>query len=132
MNRISLIGILERLKAITNSQSDSELARTLGISAQTLSTWKVRNSIPYKMLLELALNRGLSLDWLLLGEGEQQRAASPSPATPTQPWEAELLDAVRRLAPADVQTVHTYAQDKLRLQQLEFQLNELRRLHCGH
>lgn len=125
MNKTSVIGVLARLKAITNSRSDSELAKTLGISAQTLSSWKVRDSIPYPMLLELAVHQGFSLDWLILGEGDRQRTAPSDPATPTEPWEADLLEQLRTLAPNDIQAICSYADDKLRLQQLQRQLDEL-------
>ncbi|MFB4394504.1 MULTISPECIES: helix-turn-helix domain-containing protein [unclassified Pseudomonas] len=126
MNKVSIIGVLARLKVITNSRSDSELARALGISAQTLSSWKVRDSIPYSMLLELALNQGFSLDWLILGEGHRQRTAAPDTATPAAPWEADLLEQLRALAPTDIQAIRSYADDKLRLQQLQRQLDELK------
>ncbi|MGE7993519.1 helix-turn-helix domain-containing protein [Pseudomonas sp. NPDC089554] len=132
MNKASVIGVLARLKAITNSRSDSELARTLGISAQTLSSWKVRDSIPYPMLLELAVDKGLSLDWLILGVGERQRSAPPDTSATTEPWEANLLEQLRTLAPTDIQAICSYAHDKLRLQQLQHQLDELKSSRSKH
>ncbi|WP_232109523.1 helix-turn-helix domain-containing protein, partial [Pseudomonas juntendi] len=66
-----LAAVLTRLKLLTGAQSDADLSRALSVSPQTLSSWKVRDSIPYSLCIEIARQHACSLDWLLLGHGEQ-------------------------------------------------------------
>lgn len=78
--------VLNRLKAALNIKRDGDLAEVLGVSASTLSGWKGENSIPYARLDAVSRERGLSLDYLLHGDGPQQRAAhiaeAPAPYAP--------------------------------------------------
>ncbi len=127
MSNDALSDILERLKQITACQTDSALSRALGISPQTLSSWKVRASVPYALCVELAIRHDLSLDWLLLGKEPRLPPSSPAEARshiedePT----AHLLERLRLLEPADLQAIASSVDDKLRLRQLERQLEAL-------
>ncbi|MDH1551982.1 helix-turn-helix domain-containing protein, partial [Pseudomonas juntendi] len=49
-----LAAVLTRLKLLTGAQSDADLSRALSVSPQTLSSWKVRDSIPYSLCIEIA------------------------------------------------------------------------------
>lgn len=115
-----LAAVLTRLKLLTGAKSDAELSRALSISPQTLSSWKVRDSIPYSLCIDIARQHACSLDWLLLGQAKQ---------TTTGPdhvdWECDMLERLRTLSPNDRQSILLFIKDKQRIQQLEQQLSEL-------
>lgn len=66
--------ILDRLRIccdqLRSGRRDVDLCKFLRISASTLSTWKARGTIPYEVCVEVARRNGVSLDWLLMGQGE--------------------------------------------------------------
>ncbi|MFV3382682.1 MULTISPECIES: helix-turn-helix domain-containing protein [Pseudomonas] len=129
MSTPSLSAILHRMKSLTGATTDAELSKALGISPQTLSSWKIRESIPYALCMEFAQEHGLSLDWLLLGDGQQNRTSSaPLSHEHQQAWEADLLEQLRALSALDLQAIRASVQDKLRISQLERRLEEL--THC--
>ena len=71
--------VLERLKLQLDVDSDRELAKALGVAASTLSSWRQREVVPYAICVDVALERGVNLDWLVLGrerEGIDQNAAA--------------------------------------------------------
>ncbi|AYG45822.1 transcriptional regulator [Pseudomonas sp. Leaf58] len=115
-----LASVLARLKLLTATESDAELARALSISPQTLSSWKVRDSIPYSLCVDVARQYACSLDWLLLGSSQQHRTCQDEEA-----WERDTLERLRTLSLPDRQTVLLLIQDKQRIQQLEQQLRRL-------
>ncbi|WP_426811207.1 helix-turn-helix domain-containing protein [Pseudomonas sp. WOUb67] len=117
-----LAAVLTRLKLLTGAQSDADLSRALSISPQTLSSWKVRDSIPYSLCIEIARQHACSLDWLLLGEVEQRPARQGETG-----WEFDMLDRLRTLSPCDRQAILLLIKDKQRIRQLEQQLSELTR-----
>jgi len=111
--------VLARLKLLMGCETDAELSRALAISPQTLSSWKVRDSIPYSICIEIARQHACSLDWLLLGEPVQHRKAKKDD------WEWDMLERLRTLSADDRQAVLLLIQDKQRIQQLEQQLSAL-------
>ncbi|WP_332730082.1 helix-turn-helix domain-containing protein [Pseudomonas sp. ESBL2] len=115
-----LAEVLTRLKLLTGANTDAELSRALSVSPQTLSSWKVRESIPYSLCIDIAKKHACSLDWLLLGHAEHN-AAGPSDAG----WECEMLERLRTLSHSDRQAILLFIKDKQRIQQLEQQLSEL-------
>lgn len=122
MSTHRLAAVLARMKYLTAAQTDADLSRALSVSAQTLSSWKVRDSIPYALCVELARQHGCSLDWLLLGEPPVSAAALDDTS-----WEADVLQRLRTLPHTDRQAILLFVQDKQRIQQLEQQLSELSR-----
>jgi len=64
--------IIERMKQVTETKTDLELAAVLGIRSNTISTWRKRQSIPYEHLDHLAQAKSIPLDWLL-DEGSAKR-----------------------------------------------------------
>lgn len=108
--------VLARLKQLTGANTDVQLARSLDISPQTLSSWKVRQSIPYSLCVDLANVHGCSLDWLLLG--------NPPPGKSDDGWENDMIERLRSLTPADRHATLLYIQDKQRLQELEQRLDQ--------
>jgi hypothetical protein len=67
---ISFSDVIERAVAIAGVKNQSELAEYLGMSSGDMSNRKKRGSLPYDRLVGLALSRNVSLDWLIMGEGE--------------------------------------------------------------
>lgn len=120
--------VLARLKLITNSTSDTSLSSALGISPQTLSSWKGRESIPYAICVDIAELHGISLDWLLTGTGPQLRVnylTSLAHSTDNSPWETELLNQLRSLSQTDQLAIRVAVQEKKRILELERQLEAL-------
>ena len=120
MNSNLFAAVLSRLKLITGSSTDVQLARSLEVSPQTLSSWKVRQSIPYSLCVDLARKQGCSLDWLLLGERDGK-----GPEQTQESWESDVLTRLRELSHADRQAVLLHIEDKQRLRQLEQQVQQL-------
>jgi septal ring factor EnvC (AmiA/AmiB activator) len=117
--------IIARLKQITATSTDSGLSERLGVSPQTLSSWKGRERMPYSVCIDLAEQHGISLDWLLTGAGPMRRTlecqASPSQADTEQ----RMLAIFRTLTAADQQFVQQMAQERQRLRDLEQRLDRL-------
>lgn len=63
--------LVERLKAYFQVDTDYALAEKLGVKANTISTWKNRDTIDYPLILAKCDN--VNLNWLLSGEGEMLR-----------------------------------------------------------
>lgn len=121
--------IIARLKQITATSSDSALSERLGVSPQTLSSWKGRERMPYSICIDLAEQHGISLDWLLTGFGAVQRASAQSTATHTAeaagPAEQRMLTIFRTLGVGDQQLIEHLAQERLRIRDLERRLDAL-------
>lgn len=136
MSTNGFAAVLRRMKLITATNTDSELSSALALSPQTLSSWKIRNSIPYSLCVNLAACHDVSLDWLILGEGPQQRACSNNAAViddGTENWESRLLNQLRALGPQDRQAIAKAVEEKQRFRQLERQVEEMsRQLYAGH
>lgn len=60
--------IINKLSEYYCNGNDSEFARKLGITPQTLSNWKARNTIDYDLIYTKCEN--LNADWLLSGNGK--------------------------------------------------------------
>lgn len=61
--------ILERMKAAAGMKSDSEIARFLGVTPQAIYKFKKQGKLPADMVVNFAIDAGLSLDWLVFGIG---------------------------------------------------------------
>lgn len=58
--------ILDRAKASFGLSTDTQLAEALGVSPQTLSNWRKRNSLDFELLLTKCENT--DLNWLVKGD----------------------------------------------------------------
>lgn len=126
MSRNGCAVVVHRLKQATGTSSDAALAKVLDISPQTLSSWKSRDRIPYALCVDLALRKGVSLDWLLLGEGGPLRVTSRAMPEPDEDGHSRLIDRLLALSPSDLQTVALIIEDKHRIRHLEQCLAELK------
>lgn len=65
--------VLTRVAAAADVKNDAALARALGVSPQTLSSWRKRGTVPHEAVAAFAADNGFSLDYLLLGKGPSRR-----------------------------------------------------------
>ncbi|WP_050562106.1 helix-turn-helix domain-containing protein [Pseudomonas sp. GM74] len=121
--------VLARLKQITGTKTDASLSSALQISPQTLSSWKGRDSTPYSLCVDIAQARGISLDWLLLGEGPMLRQtplnAPANVAQTATTQESTILSLWRLLDENDRCAIQNALEEKRRLRDLETQLSEM-------
>ena len=115
--------VLDRLKHLMAAPNDAALAKALGISPQTLGSWRARASIPYALCMDLARTDGISLDWLLLGRG----AMVPEPqALMADDALVAILATLQGLDAQDQEHVHRVALDRKLLRQLQREVASLR------
>lgn len=128
MSSSKSIEILGRLKKITRVKTDSGLSEVLGVSPQTLSSWKGRDRIPYSVCMEVAHARGVSLDWLFGGRGPMLLQA-PQPMVESlgrlTECEKELVLMFRVLNRSDQRAVYKVIEEKQQLQRLNRKVKEL-------
>lgn len=120
--------VLTRLKLITGTSTDAALSLALQISPQTLSSWKGRDSTPYAICIDIAQDRGISLDWLLLGEGPILRNVATNAPDITQEGttrEHTILALWRLLDEDDRCAIQNALEEKRRLRDLELKLAEV-------
>ena len=123
-NRV--LAVLTRLSRVLEAANDTELARMLGTTSSTISSWKARNSIPYAKCEEIAEDRGINLDWLLTGNGEMLRGATCQPSSSNlSPKEEALLAMFNELSEDDQREICRLAEDKKRLRDMSKQIEEL-------
>ena len=115
--------VLDRLKHLMAASNDAALAKALGISPQTLGSWRARASVPYALCMDLARTDGISLDWLLLGRG----AMVPEPqALMADDALVAILATLQGLDAQDQEHVHRVALDRKLLRQLQREVASLR------
>ena len=120
--------VLARLKQVTGTKTDASLSSALQISPQTLSSWKGRDSTPYSLCVDLAQTRGISLDWLLLGEGPILRQVQTDACAIDQESttrENTILTLWRMLDEDDRCAIQNALEEKRRLRDLELKLSEM-------
>lgn len=61
------------MKHVTDTKSDTAFARAIGIRQSSVSAAKERQSIPPAWAVQIAETHGVSIDWLMFGEGSQAR-----------------------------------------------------------
>lgn len=65
---------IERMRWAGKLKNDSAIARVVGVTPQALSNYKKKGEIPSDLVLRYSNIFGLSLDWLITGEGEMYRS----------------------------------------------------------
>ena len=72
--------VVERMRDVMGVANDAQLGRALGLRESAPGNWRARNSVPYRQCVEIAADRGVSLDWLLLGRGARGYGIGEAPA----------------------------------------------------
>lgn len=70
--------VIARMCQAAGVTSEAQLARALGKAKNTVSTWKARGSVPVASCEQVSRDRGVSLDWLLTGQGEMRLGEGPA------------------------------------------------------
>lgn len=73
MNKKDSGAVVDRLQAVFGAKDDTELSYAMGQKRSTVGNWRNRGTIPYTECVRVAEVRGVSLDWLLTGEGPMFR-----------------------------------------------------------
>lgn len=60
--------IINELKKYLNIKTDTKFAEFLGIKQNTISSWKLRNSLDYDLIISKCDN--INANWLITGKGE--------------------------------------------------------------
>ncbi|WP_228141669.1 LexA family transcriptional regulator [Marinobacter sp. X15-166B] len=58
------------MKELLGMERDKDIATYFGVNPQMIYNWKARGTIPLDQCVQLRFEKGVSLDWLLLGLGE--------------------------------------------------------------
>jgi hypothetical protein len=119
--------VLDRLHLVFGVKNDSQLCGALEVNRSTVGSWISRDSVPYAICVNVAEAMGVSLDWLLAGEGPMLRGegAIAAPSAPGNPREEALLALFRELDEGGQREIQSAAEEKKRLSSLEQRLAEL-------
>ncbi|MDT4868198.1 Bacteriophage CI repressor helix-turn-helix domain protein [compost metagenome] len=129
----SAAAVLDRLQKVLGVKNDTQLGEALQVNRSTVGNWRNRDSVPYTICVDAAIEHGVSLDWLLTGEGEMPRHATDRlsssgaeySAFEMSPREMAILELFRELDEADQREIQRVAEEKKRLTSLEQRLAEL-------
>lgn len=67
INDVTFNEIMMRIQSVTNTKTQVELAKFLGIRQSSISDAKKRRAIPAEWLIKLLKNKNTNPDWILLG-----------------------------------------------------------------
>ena len=68
--------ILDRIKVILGFAQDKDVAGYFGVSPTSVYNWRKRGTIPYEECVRISVDKGVSLDWLILGAGSEGEGES--------------------------------------------------------
>lgn len=86
--------IIRRMRQVYDVKHDTELALALGLSKAAPSNWRQRNSPPYEVCVDIARNKGISLDWLIFGVGDMRLGVRG-----TEPTDPPMVDVANDPSP---------------------------------
>lgn len=81
---VNYTDIIERMRWAGKLKNDSAVARTLGVTPQALSNYKKRGEMPTDLVLRFSGIYGLSVDWLITGQGQMYNASLKSGESPVE------------------------------------------------
>lgn len=62
--------LINRMKDVLGVAMDKDVAEHFGINQASVTNWRKRGTIPIDQCIQLRQEKGVSLDWLVLGLGE--------------------------------------------------------------
>mgnify|MGYP001305361341 FL=1 len=85
--------VMGRLLTASNSRNDSELARALGITPQSVSGARKRGEVPPAWIQSYAEKTGVCSDWLFFGRGPMRLGETPPAPQPeaSAPCDVDLI-----------------------------------------
>ena len=81
---VSYSEIIERMRWAGKLKNDSAVARVLSVTPQALSNYKKRGEMPTDLVLRFSGIYGLSVDWLITGEGDMYRPGGHAAGAETE------------------------------------------------
>lgn len=88
---VSMAVVLDRIGVYLKTKSDAEIGRALGKNenpSQYVNNWRRRGTIPWEELFNFSQREGVSFDWLLTGEKENDFMCK---------WDEKSREACRKL-----------------------------------
>lgn len=64
--------IINRMKSVLGVSMDKEVAEYFEIKQASVTNWRKRGTIPVDQCMQMAARKGVSLDWLIMGEGDDR------------------------------------------------------------
>lgn len=127
MGNKSAGAVLDRLQIVYEVKNDSQLCDSIDTPRATLGNWRNRDSVPYSLCVSVAESKGISLDWLLTGEGAMHRSTDEvrSVEPVNSPKEEAILALFRSLDENGQRDIQSAAEEKKRLRDMAQQLTEI-------
>lgn len=92
--------IVDTIETELGIATDTDLAEFLGVSKATISSWRRRNSIPFEVIVYLALKGSIDITYVLFQRGRLSGFTSPSESLEDADLQRELIaTALARAAP---------------------------------
>lgn len=124
------MSISDRLKFVLEKQglNITDAATKCDIPYRSMQNYLRSERDPnIEALIKIQTHLGISMDWLLTGEGPMQRQA-PNPEATLSSQEAAVLAMFRSLDEGGQREIQQVAEEKKRLRDVEQQIRELRAL----
>jgi hypothetical protein len=125
MNNLSAKSVLDRLQKALGVKSDSALSRLLGVNRATLGNWRTRDSVPYSICVNYSIDKGISLNWLLAGQGNMLLNVSGQSAEALSVDHTYLIELFDALSEEQQQVALQLMSEKKRLSDLEKAVEDL-------
>jgi len=97
--------VIAKLKEVVGCRTDVELAKALGTSSSTISTWKARQAIPYELIARVAEERHVPFTWFFAEDSSAGVHAGEGVSGVPVP----LLNRIPDALPGDVRPEHVAA-----------------------
>ncbi|RBP76985.1 MULTISPECIES: S24 family peptidase [Marinobacter] len=84
--------ILSRMKSVLGVTMDKDVAAYFDIKQASVHNWRKRGTVPYDQCVQLAMDKGISLDWLIIGRDSDGQVDSFPVAQDVDYTEVPLYD----------------------------------------
>lgn len=103
----------ERLKIACDTSEPSEIARLLGLPYQTVANYLGGRLPKAEVLIDLSRKTGVSIHWLLTGEGAPYVSESEEASAPRSTFVDALLPVVKMALTEDEQAIFQRTRKRL-------------------